>query len=101
VGAGEHRRPHRRRQGLRHHHHRLASLHDPDARPIRKGKMSNPTQFGYTTQYGELTANTRLGAKGLLLPPKWAIGNSHEDVLPQETMAEVVTLSLRPGEAVF
>jgi IS5 family transposase len=48
---------------------RLVSLHDPDSRPIRKGKKSNPTQFGYMNQYAELSANTRRGAHGLLPPP--------------------------------
>jgi IS5 family transposase len=29
---------------------RLVSLHDPDARPIRKGSLRKPVQFGYTAQ---------------------------------------------------
>jgi len=29
---------------------RRVSLHDADARPIRKGSLANPTQFGYTGQ---------------------------------------------------
>jgi IS5 family transposase len=29
---------------------RRVSLHDGDARPIRKGSLANPTQFGYTGQ---------------------------------------------------
>lgn len=29
---------------------RRVSLHDSDARPIRKGSLANPTQFGYTGQ---------------------------------------------------
>jgi IS5 family transposase len=29
---------------------RLVSLHDPDARPIRKGSLRRPVQFGYTAQ---------------------------------------------------
>lgn len=29
---------------------RLVSLHDGDARPIRKGSLATPTQFGYTGQ---------------------------------------------------
>jgi transposase, IS5 family len=32
---------------------RLVSLSDPDARPIRKGKPSRPTEFGYTLLLGE------------------------------------------------
>jgi IS5 family transposase len=33
---------------------RRVSLHDPDARPIRKGSLATPTQFGYT---GQVTDN--------------------------------------------
>lgn len=33
---------------------RRVSLHDADARPIRKGSLKNPTQFGYT---GQVTDN--------------------------------------------
>jgi transposase, IS5 family len=33
--------------------HRLVSLSDPDARPIRKGKPRHPTQFGYTLLVAE------------------------------------------------
>jgi len=80
---------------------RLVSLFDPDARPIRKGKKPNPNQFGNMTQYTELTANTRRGARGLLVPPKVAVGNVHEDTLLPESVAEVVALDLRPAEAVF
>jgi IS5 family transposase len=29
---------------------RLVSLHDPDARPIRKGRTDRPVEFGYKTQ---------------------------------------------------
>ena len=29
---------------------RLVSLHDPDARPIRKGRLGNPVEFGYKAQ---------------------------------------------------
>lgn len=80
---------------------RLVSLYDPDARPIRKGKRPNPNQFGYMTQYAELTPHTRRGARGLLLPPKVAIGSAHEDTLLPETVAEVQALDLKVPEAVF
>jgi IS5 family transposase len=80
---------------------RLVSLFDPDARPIRKGKRPNPNQFGQMIQYAELTANTRRGARGLLVPPTLGIGNAHEDTLLPETVAEVVALDMRPPEAVF
>lgn len=29
---------------------RLVSLHDPDARPIRKGRLGIPVEFGYKAQ---------------------------------------------------
>ncbi len=80
---------------------RLVSIYDADARPIRKGKKPNPNQFGYVTQYAELTPNTRPGARGLLVPPTLAIGNPHEDALLPTTVAEVIGLDLRPSEAVF
>jgi transposase, IS5 family len=50
---------------------RLVSLFDPDARPVRRGKLAKPNQFGYVVQLTEVTANTRRGARGLLLPPSW------------------------------
>ena len=39
---------------------RLVSLADPDARPIRKGKLGKPTEFGYVAQLCELSENTLL-----------------------------------------
>ena len=29
---------------------RLVSLHEPDARPIRKGRLNKPVEFGYKAQ---------------------------------------------------
>jgi hypothetical protein len=46
------------------------------------------------TQYTELTANTRRGARGLLVPPKVAVGSAHEDTLLPATVAEIMTLDL-------
>ena len=43
---------------------RLVSLSDPDARPIRKGKLGTPNEFGYVVQLAEVTANTGRGARG-------------------------------------
>src|SRR3954447_3411132 len=40
---------------------RLISLSDPDARPIRKGKLRQPTEFGYVIQFAEVCENTRRG----------------------------------------
>jgi len=43
---------------------RLVSISDPDARPIRKGKLRQPTEFGTVMQVAELCENTRRGARG-------------------------------------
>ena len=42
---------------------RLISLADPDARPIRKGKLGKPNEFGYVAQIAEVTEHTRRGAR--------------------------------------
>lgn len=77
---------------------RLVSLSDPDARPIRKGKTSKPTEFGYVTQLAEVTANTKRGARGLVLPPSSAPGNPGENVLLPQTVTELRELGLLPRE---
>jgi transposase, IS5 family len=48
---------------------RVVSIADPDARPIRKGKLGKPTEFGYVAQICEVTEHTRRGARGLSSPP--------------------------------
>jgi IS5 family transposase len=77
---------------------RLVSLADPDARPIRKGKLGKPTEFGYVTQLAEVTQNTKRGARGFILPPATAPGNPTEDQLLPSTVAELQTLGLSPHE---
>lgn len=78
---------------------RVVSLADTDARPIRKGKLDRPTQFGYVCQLAEVTAHTRRGARGLVLPPKVATGSAGENALLPATVQELVALGLRPREA--
>ncbi len=68
---------------------RLVSLADPDARPIRKGKLGRPTEFGYVAQLCEVTENTRPGARGLILPAAHAPGNPAENRLLPQTAAEL------------
>lgn len=80
---------------------RLVSFADPDARPVRKGKIATPTQFGYVSQLAELTGSTRRGARGLILPPVTRPGSVHENQLLPATVAELRRLGLRPAEAVF
>jgi transposase, IS5 family len=77
---------------------RLVSLADPDARPIRKGKLGKPNEFGYVAQLAEVTANTGRGARGYLLPAATAAGNPAENRLLAQTAAELDRLGLRPRE---
>ena len=77
---------------------RLVSLADPDARPIRKGKLGKPNEFGYVTQLAEVTENTKRGARGLIVPAATAPGNPGEDTLLPETVAELERLGLSPRE---
>jgi len=79
---------------------RLVSLADPDARPIRKGKLGKPTEFGYVTQICELTENTRRGARGFILPPASVAGNPAENTLLAITASELERLGLKPRELV-
>jgi transposase, IS5 family len=77
---------------------RLVSLADPDARPIRKGKLGKPNEFGYVVQVAEVTASTRRGARGYVLPAASAPGNPGENRLLEQTMVELDRLGLRPRE---
>jgi IS5 family transposase len=77
---------------------RLVSLADPDARPIRKGKLGKPNEFGYVNQLAEVTENTKRGARGLILPAATAIGNPGEDTLLPQTVAELQRLGISPRE---
>jgi transposase, IS5 family len=77
---------------------RLISLADPDARPIRKGKLGKPTEFGYVAQIAEITPNTKTGARGLILPAASLPGNPVENTLLPQTIAELDRLRLTPKE---
>jgi IS5 family transposase len=77
---------------------RVVSIADPDARPIRKGKLGKPNEFGYVAQIAEVTANTRRGARGYVLPAPSATGNAGENTLLAATAAELQRLKLRPRE---
>ncbi len=77
---------------------RLTSIFDPDARPIRKGKLGKPNEFGFVAQLCELTDNTKTGARGLILPAATALGNPSEDTLLPDTVAELQRLGIRPRE---
>ncbi len=77
---------------------RLVSLSDPDARPIRKGKLGKPNEFGYVAQICEVTENTKRGARGLILPAASAPGNPGENTLLPTTVAEFTRLGISPRE---
>jgi transposase, IS5 family len=79
---------------------RLVSIADPDARPIRKGKLGRPTEFGYVAQLCELTENTRRGARGLILPAAHGPGNPGENTLLPLTAAELRRAGIRLCELV-
>ncbi len=77
---------------------RIVSLADPEARPIRKGKLGKPNEFGYVTQLAEVTENTQRGARGLILPASTAPGNPAENKLLPDTVAELQRLGISPRE---
>ena len=77
---------------------RLVSLWDPDARPIRKGKLGKPTEFGYVDQLCEITPNTKKGARGFILPPTSQIGNPAEDTLLPDTAQQLRNLDIKLKE---
>ncbi len=77
---------------------RIVSIFDPDARPIRKGKLGKPTEFGYVSQLAEVTENTKPGARGLILPASSALGSRAENALLPGTVAELTRLGISPRE---
>jgi transposase, IS5 family len=77
---------------------RLVSMFDPDARPIRKGKLGKPNEFGYVIQVCEVTQNTKRGARGFILPASTRPGNPPESKLLPDTTSELRRLGLRPRE---
>jgi transposase, IS5 family len=76
---------------------RLVSLHDPDARPICKGKLAKKTEFGYVQQLCEITEKTT-GARGYLLPPVTAPGNPGENQLLPATLKHADKLAFKLTE---
>jgi IS5 family transposase len=80
---------------------RIVSLFDPDARPIRKGKLGKPNEFGYVSQLAEVTENTKPGARGLILPASTASGSRAENALLPGTVAELELLRIWPREVAF
>lgn len=77
---------------------RIVSLSDPDAWPIRKGKLGKPNEVGYVTQVAEVTENTKRGTRRLILPASTAPGNAAENPLLPDTFAELKRLGISPHE---
>ena len=74
--------------------HRLVAAWGSD----HKSAESNPNQFGYVDQLCEITANTRRGARGFVLPPSSQIGNPAEETLLPATAAELTQLGIKLRE---
>ncbi len=77
---------------------RIVSLFDLDARPIRKGKLGRPNEFGFVSQLAEVTENTKPAARGLILPASTEQGNPAEDTLLPGTVAELERLGISVRE---
>jgi transposase, IS5 family len=77
---------------------RVVSIFDPDARPIRKGKLGKPNEFGFVTQICEVTENTKTRARGQIIPTTSQTGNPAEDALLPATVAELERLGITPRE---
>ena len=67
-------------------------------RPIRKGKLGKPTEFGFVSQLAEVTENTKSGARGLILPASTQLGNPSENTLLPGAVAELKRLGICPRE---
>ncbi len=64
---------------------RLVSLHEPDARPISKGRLGKPTEFGYKAQVVDNT-------DGIILDYSVHIGNPSDTGLLRPAIGRVVEL---------
>jgi IS5 family transposase len=72
---------------------RLVSLHDPDARPIKKGRLGKPVEFGYKAQVVD-------NADGAILDHSMHVGNVPDAPLPAPAVGRIKTLVGRSPKAV-
>jgi IS5 family transposase len=63
---------------------RLVSLHEPDARPIRKGRLGKPVEFGYTAQVVD-------NADGVIVDHSVHIGNPSDTELLRPAIERITT----------
>ena len=68
---------------------RLVSLHEPDARPIRKGRLGKPVEFGYKAQVVD-------NADGIIVDHSVHIGNPSDNGLLRPAIERSST---RPSES--
>jgi len=61
---------------------RLVSLHEPDARPIRKGRLGKPVEFGYKAQVVD-------NADGIILDHSVHIGNPSDTTLVRPAIERI------------
>jgi IS5 family transposase len=70
---------------------RLVSLHEPDARPIRKGRLGKPVEFGYKAQVVD-------NPDGLILDHSVHIGNPADNELLRPALERItIHLGLVPA----
>jgi transposase, IS5 family len=72
---------------------RLVSLHDPDARPIRKGRIDRPVEFGYKAQVAD-------NADGVILDHGVEIGNPADAPQLAPAIERISRRTGRPPRAV-
>ena len=72
---------------------RVVSLHDGDARPIRKGRIGKPVEFGYKTQVVD-------NCDGIVLDYHAVIGNPPDGPLLVPAIKRVIKRLGRPPRAV-
>jgi IS5 family transposase len=72
---------------------RLVSLHDPDARPIRKGRLGKPVEFGYKAQMVD-------NEDGIILDHNVEIGNPPDAPQLAPAIARVKQRCGRPPDQV-
>ena len=73
--------------------HRVVSLHDVDARPIRKGRLGKPVEFGYKAQVVD-------NADGIILDHSVELGNPHDAAQLAPAIERITRRTGRPPRAV-
>jgi transposase, IS5 family len=63
---------------------RLVSLHEPDARPIRKGRLGKPVEFGYKAQVVD-------NSDGLIVDHSVHVGNPSDTELLRPAIERITT----------